>query len=282
MATLLLWLSLMGHASEKRNFAEIEVRIQALPNVERAFAGKVQYGWKHYPIYSLVTPEKKGQRHNVLLSAGVHGDEPAGIYAVLEFLEKKASAYEDRFRFFVFPCVNPSGFEADKLENEKGENLNRLFKKDTPAKEAKIVLDQLEKWDRKFALTIDMHEIPPYWADEGFTAKDNPRTAYLYETQKDKSKRIGRAMIEGLPKDIEVSDWPKIYGDVAVKGLVSYPEGNLNPVYAEQTTLDGYLQGKFSAHTFTFETPIGWPLEKRVRAQLSWLETALKKYRKRN
>ncbi len=85
-------------------------------------------------------------------------------------------------------------------------------------------------------------------------------------------------MIAGLPKDTGVCPWPKIYGDVAVNGVVTYPEGNLNPVYAEQTTLDGYVHGRFTAHTFTTETPIGWPLEKRVSTHLTWLRTALKKY----
>jgi len=60
--------------------------------------------------------------------------------------------------------------------------------------------------------------------------------------------------------------------------VVSYPEGNQNPVYAAGTTLDGYVYGKYSQHTFTTETPIGWPLDKRVQAHLLWLRTALEKY----
>lgn len=123
-----------------------------------------------------------------------------------------------------------------------------------------------------------MHEIPPYWADEGFQAKDNPLTAYLYETHIDKSKRMGRAMIDSLPRDIEVCPWPTIYGDIADRGLVTYPEGNRNQIYAEQTSLDGYLQLRYSPHTFTTETPIGWKLEKRIRTHLSWLQTALDNY----
>ena len=88
----------------------------------------------------------------------------------------------------------------------------------------------------------------------------------------------GTTLIASLPKDFEVCKWPKIYGDVALNGVVSYPEGNLNPVYAEQTTLDGYLHGRFTPHTFTSETPLGWTEEKRVQTHLTWLRTALKKY----
>lgn len=265
---------------EKKDFSSIEARLERLTGMDKLIVGQVQYGAKNYPIYALVTvPKKLGDnRKDVLLSAGVHGDEPAGVFATLEFLEKHAAEYKDRFRFFVFPCVNPSGFEADQLESSGGQNINRSFKKETPSAEARLVMEQLAKWNRIFAFAMDMHEIPPYWADEGFTEKDNPHAAYLYETHVDKTKRIGRAMIDALPKGTEVSQWPKIYGDVADRGLVSYPEGNLNKVYAEATTLDGYVQGRFSPHTFTNETPTDWALEKRIRTQLSWLRTALDKH----
>ncbi len=264
-------------AKEKavRSFEPVRKRIEALKDVENTVLGKVG----GLPVYALTTPAGPNQK-KVLLSGGVHGDEPAGVFALLEFLEKKAPAYAGKFRFYVFPCVNPTGFEKDIINGSTDLNTNRMFKKDTPSPEAKLILEQIAKWDTKFDFAMDMHEVPPYWADEGFTAKDNPLDAYLYETHADKSKRIGRKMIDGLPKDITVCQWPKIYGDTAERGLVTYPEGNQNTVYAEQTTLDGYLQGRYSPHTFTNETPIGWPLEKRVRAQLSWLETALSHYSK--
>ncbi len=270
--------SVTPRVPERKDFSVIQARLDKLVGFEQTKLGPVTYGTKHYPIYALVSKGPQGKRKNVLLSAGVHGDEPAGVFSLLQFLERDVARYTDRFRFFVLPCVNPSGFEADSLENHGGNNINRAFKKETPAQEAKLVMDQLAMWKETFAFTIDMHEIPAYWADEGFTEKDNPKAAYLYETQLEKGKRIGRDMLNGLPKDAEISHWPKIYGDSAVRGLVSYPEGNGNKIYAEQTTLDGFLHGRFSAHTFTSETPTGWPLEKRIRVQLSWLETALKHY----
>lgn len=276
-----LILSKAAVAKEARSYAPIRARIEKVQGLEKTVLGYV--GEEKLPVYALFSPAKPNdQRLNVLLSAGVHGDEPAGVHTVLEFLETKAPAYADRFRFFVFPCVNPVGFERDTINSGENLNVNRMFKTDTPSTEAKLVKAQLEKWNVKFAFTIDMHEIPPYWADEGFTAKDNPREAYLYETHADKTKRIGRKLLDELPKEIEVCRWPKIYGDKADRGLVSYPEGNFNPVYAEQTTLDGFLQANYSPHTFTSETPIGWPLAKRVRAQTSWLLSALKHYSKGN
>ncbi len=269
-------------AVSAQDYRAMEARILALSNVEIVIVGKVEKEEAVYPVYALTTAaSKKNEKKqlNVLLSGGVHGDEPAGVFALLQFLEKEAPRYAKEFRFFVFPCVNPGGFATGTAENSAGKNINRSFKKDSPALEAKWVMEQLQKWDRKFVFSIDMHEIPPYWEGEGFKAKDNPHTAYLYESQRDKKMRIGPAMLAGLPKDIEVCQWPRIYGDVAVGGLVTYPEGNFNQVYAEQTTLDGYLFEKLSSHTFTAETPIDWPMEKRVRTHLSWLKTALEKKR---
>jgi murein peptide amidase A len=255
----------------------IERRIAALTNVDREVIGQITEDNHNYDIHALIFPPKKGgpsRKKNILITAGVHGDEPAGVHAVLEFLEKEAANYKD-IRFYVFPCVNPSGIDKNRAQNAQNENINRKFVDGSTNQEAALVIKKLKAWNTRFTLALDLHEVPHYWAEEGWTEKDNPREAYLYETQTDPSKRIGRKMIDALPADIEVSSWPSIYGDKAEKGLITYPEGNLNQVYAAGTSLDAYIQRNYSKHTFTTETPISWPLEKRIRTHLSWLKTAL-------
>ncbi len=269
--------------SNVRSYGEIERRILSVKGAKSERIGVISDRQATYNSYVVTFPPAEplspmdSGRINILLSGGAHGDEPAGVYALLDFLENDAGQFSHGIRFYVLPCLNPSGFETNRAGNGRGENINRHFFEQSRNPEARLVMDWLKKNGVRFAMTLDMHEIPPDWEDEGWKKSDNPRTAYLYETQPDRKTRMGPLMMQGLPRDIEVCNWKSIYGDRAVNGVVSYPEGNGNAVYAQGTTFDAFLFRLYTGHSFTTETPIGWSLEKRVRTQLSWLKSALRK-----
>jgi hypothetical protein len=138
----------------------------------------------------------------------------------------------------------------------------------------------MERWldqkKRTYCATFDLHETRPDYRGEGFIEDDNPRECYLYETCLDPEKRIGEKLIQSLPPSFDVCKWPKIYLDDNTAGVVYYPDACRNPVYMERTTFDAYLNGRHTEHSFTFETPTGWKLEKRVEAHLTWLDAALR------
>ena len=150
----------------------------------------------------------------VLISGGVHGDEPAGVHAALAFLADGQREFNDVLQFVVFPCVNPSGFDAGTLETASGANLNRLFGIDSTQPEVRAIEDCLRIYARRFRMTFDLHEVSPDYVGEEFIEKDNPRAAYLYETASDESDRIGRLMIDALPSSRRICDWPTIYNDI--------------------------------------------------------------------
>jgi hypothetical protein len=266
---------------QKRLFArEVEARVRRLSGVSTTSIGSATYGPRSYPILACVAAgDGTPDRPWVLISAGVHGDEVAGVFAALEFLETQAPALAPWFQFEVFPCINPSGFELGTLETADGANLNRLFGTNSTQPEVVAVDSWLKERKRQFVATFDLHEVFPDYRGEGFVESDNPRACYLYETQVDPTRRIGRAMIDALPASFEVCRWPFIYKDRNDNGVVSYPEACLNAIYAEHTTFDAYLNGRFTAHSFTLETPMGWPLEKRVQTHLFWLDAALSRLR---
>lgn len=230
--------------------------------------GTVEYHMeptKEYPLFGIVA---EGRGPTVLISGGVHGDEVAGVYAVLEFFEKHVGDYLDRFGFVGLPCVNPSGFEKGTSETF-GINLNRQFgvRRDT---ETELVERFLEKQDLRYLFTMDMHETDEC---EGW-----PTECWLYETQKDISKRIGTQMIAELPPNTPVCRWPEIPesgGDQNNSGVIWYPEGLGNSEYVEGTAFQEFLYAHYTNHSFTTETPIPWDLEKRVKVHLSFLESAL-------
>jgi murein peptide amidase A len=90
----------------------------------------------------------------IALAAGVHGDEPAGPWALLELVE--ADALDPRCSYRVWPCLNPGGYDAGTRENAAGADINRTFAGSGGSPEARVVLR--EDRDREFLLSLDLHE----------------------------------------------------------------------------------------------------------------------------
>src|SRR4030067_1259021 len=143
-----------------------------------------------YPIYMLQYGE--GDK-SVYLSAGMHGDEPAGVEALIRFLEGSGDTGEgikkwyDKYQFTIIPCINPTGIEKGIRENIKGIDLNREFGgkavKDTP-EEVMIVQRAVE--GKRFDLYIDFHE-----DIEG-------EGVYLYEVLRKGGRCIGAEIISDM------------------------------------------------------------------------------------
>lgn len=86
--------------------------------------GSVRENGRDYPLLTLTT---EGSRE-LVVTAGFHGEEPAGPLTLLESfgeLAEEAGRHDVALR--VFPCVNPSGFEAGHRYNASGENPNNDF-----------------------------------------------------------------------------------------------------------------------------------------------------------
>jgi predicted deacylase len=77
--------------------------------------------------WSLMRIRTPGARH-CLITAGFHGEEPAGPMSVLTHLEEVVDHARSRnVALTVYPCVNPSGFEAGHRYNAGGEHPNNDF-----------------------------------------------------------------------------------------------------------------------------------------------------------
>jgi hypothetical protein len=125
-------------------------------------------------------------------------------------------------------------------------------------------------------MTFDLHEVRPGYVGEGFGPKDNPRAAYLYETVTDDSERVGPLLINALPSSRPICDWPTVYDDINQAGVISYPEACRNKIYAEGTSFDSFLSGRYTGHSFTLETPVGWSVSDRIDTHLTFLTVALR------
>ena len=78
------------------------------------------------------------------------GDEPAGPWGILRFLETKAPTFGQHVNVSFFaPVINPTGFRALRRVNDWGEDPNRGFchnQVDQPAlsREGRILLEHLD------------------------------------------------------------------------------------------------------------------------------------------
>jgi len=184
----------------------------------------------------------------------MHGDEPAGVEAVLQFLARDNTALLKNFSFSVIPCINPYGYVHNTRETFDDIDINRAFETENVA-EVAIVKKALGQ--TQFSLAIDFHE--DYDAT-GF---------YLYEGKRDE-KYIGPKLATAAkaigPIDPEDpgEDAPDLAEGV-YKVATSWGTQGLAP----------YLLHFHSEHVIISETPTVWQLEQRVALHLTILDTAL-------
>ncbi len=114
----------------------------------------VSYGGRDYPLYALTAGDPALPA--VVLSAGTHGDEPEGVFALLDFLAETASeggAFVQH-RVLALPCLNPSGLEAGTRANAAGQDINRQFHRSSTPETAAV--RAFLSWER-VAAVADLH-----------------------------------------------------------------------------------------------------------------------------
>ena len=86
--------------------------------------GTVTEGKQRYPLLRLDTPGTP----RVLITAGFHGEEPAGPLTLARYFPRIAArAAKKKVGLTVFPCINPSGFELGTRYNASEERPNNDF-----------------------------------------------------------------------------------------------------------------------------------------------------------
>lgn len=208
-------------------------------------------------------PAARTGAKRIYISAGMHGDEPAGPHAALRLL--KENVWPDA-ELWLLPCLNPNGIRANTRTNADGIDINRDYRHfRTP--EARGHLAWLER-QPNFDLTLLLHED---WESHGF---------YCYELNPDNQPPLSGAMIEAVSKvcPIDASE--------VIDGRPSRHPGILRPVEwpdfkpAERPEWPEalWLAMNRSRHNYTLEAPSDWPLAVRVEALVVAVRAALERY----
>ena len=89
--------------------------------------------------------------------AGLHGDEPAGVHALVDFLRAlEADPFMGRaYRIHIYPLCNPTGYEDGTRHSRSGADLNREFWRGSLEPEVAII--ERELLLNKFHGIISLH-----------------------------------------------------------------------------------------------------------------------------
>jgi len=193
-------------------------------------------------------------RPAIYLSAGVHGDEPAAPWGLLEWAESHAALF-DSIPFLFYPCLNPYGLTNNLRRDERGVDINRAFHL---GEDPVIAAWRKSLENRKLAAGFQLHE-------------DYDATGiYLYELNAGES--VGRLILRDASKIIPEDQRPKIEGRMAEGGLIH--RRNVPPdLPGMPETIAIFDLGAPVA--MTFESPSEFSLTERVNVQKQFIQSAL-------
>jgi predicted deacylase len=222
-----------------------------------------RHGWEHdcffrsadlcIVAYRLGVPTP---RRRLYISAGIHGDEPAGPLAVLNLLE--AHVWPAGVEVWLCPCLNPTGFALNARENRNGIDLNRQYLK-PEAEEIRGHVAWLEQQPR-FDTSLCLHED---WEAHGF---------YVYELSSNPNVSYAADIVDRVAAVCPIDRSPTIEGREAHEGIIR-PTVDLNsrPQWPEAF----YLISHKTTISCTLEAPSDFPLSARVAALVAGVKAVL-------
>lgn len=250
---------------ERKSVLE-DIARTSISGTAKVNAGAIQYGNEYYPIDFFQTLPYSNRKKTALITAGIHGYEPAGVYALKNSIAEIVRDYSESFNLMVFPCLNPIGF----IENIRGNNpnthpendINRSFNipDNDPKKtyESKIISNVL--YARQFDVAINLHEDNIDDIEEGFP---NPTDFYMYFISEIRDKFHGFNIIENMIlSGYNITNMTSIYRDPCEKGVICNFKGE-NQSRSHIISLEAYLEPR-SDWIFTPETSTTWDLKKRI------------------
>ena len=96
-------------------------------------------------------------RYKIGIFAGIHGDEPAGILGLMDFVRELDDHPElgKEFLIHLYPLCNPSGYLAGTRESSAGKDLNREFWRGSQEPEVRLLEEEIQR--RHFDGIIALH-----------------------------------------------------------------------------------------------------------------------------
>lgn len=207
---------------------------------------------KEFPIFSVIINDIKRPKRTIVFSAGIHGEEPTGPFAILKFLEDFNLNRYKNIKIIIFPVANPHGFDRGIRRNFLNKDLNGHFCNKKLSGENKILYNFIKNENIFFFHAL--HE------------DEEEKKFYLYLFEKNQEK-VYRDIIKLAEKYFLINRNKKIYNDHSINGLIiNRKDGS----FEDRLFRDGV---KFSMCT---ETPGKMFLSKRVDLNVRIMNLVIK------
>lgn len=110
-----------------------------------------------FPRYLFAGPQSGEKPIRIGLFAGIYGDEPEGVHALLELLNYLEAGPElaAGYMLFVYPICNPDGFTRNRRELPSGNDLEKEFWKNSAEPEVQFLESELRR--QSFQGLISLH-----------------------------------------------------------------------------------------------------------------------------
>ena len=255
-----------------RELAAIQQTLQAADagsaHVLLTEVGRTTYREFEVPIWRLAYRPFQPALKQVLILAGIHGNETSGVSYVVQLIQNLAKPPEasTAYDMDVIPIVNPWGYVHNLPFNRNGVDIGRDFT-DFDSHEARVVRRFLR--EKRYDLVIDLREDPEA---TGFC---------IWQYGLDDAGASGRAVSR-----LQAAGYP-IAHDTSLmflkprNGIVEAPLWGVTFLrLSRQLTIAGYIRRHVSNAVFTVVTPMVLPLEDRIVMQRIAVETFLDQYGK--
>jgi hypothetical protein len=193
----------------------------------------------------------------IYISAGIHGDEPAGPLAMLTLLRE--NQWPGNFDLWICPVLNPSGFRLNTRGNDQGIDLNRDYRHAESA-EVRVHLEWLQTLPN-FDMGLCLHED---WEAGGY---------YCYELNPDNHASCAEAMIKAVSAVCPIETANLIDGRESDGSGIMRP--SIDPAIREQWPEAFYLFQNKTRLSYTLEAPSDYALPTRIAALVQSVKAAL-------
>ncbi len=231
------------------------------PNLVSNHDAKFEVNGEAYelPRYLFVGPRGGDTPIRVGVFAGIHGDEPEGVHAIVQFIQLLEAHPELATGYYLsfYPVANPTGFEDNTRHARSGKDLNREFWRNSAEPEVRLL--QAELQSRSFQGIISLHTDDTSHGFYGFA-----RGATL-------TKSLIQPALAAAEKFLPHDERPLIDGFPARQGII-------------RDCYDGILTAPPKVRPRPFEiileTPSAPPEYLKQSAFVAALQTILLEYRK--
>jgi hypothetical protein len=207
--------------------------------------------------YLFVGPRGGGDYFRVGIFAGMHGDEVAGVFAAIRFLQELARepSVALGYEIYVYPLCNPTGFEDGTRHARSGRDLNREFW--LGSREPEVTLLERQIRTLRFDGLVSLH------ADT-----DSPGL-YAFALGAQVTQHVVEPALAAAGKIVPVNHDRTIDNFVARNGLIrkGYPG-----------MLCAAPEARPRPFEIVFETPHNADLDRQIEANLVFLRHALEQY----